>query len=85
MIGIVTGGTMAVPNKYTVKQVMSIECREWFLKKHYAKRLPTTSYAFGLYKTANNLLVGVCSYGKPMSSTLVNGAFNGLYLSLIHI
>ena len=70
---------MSVPNNYTVKQVMSIECREWFLKKNYAKRLPTTSYAFGLYKTVNNLLVGVCSYGKPMSPTLVNGAFNGLY------
>tara|TARA_R100000654_G_scaffold2217_8_gene8101 strand:- start:33 stop:713 length:681 start_codon:yes stop_codon:yes gene_type:complete len=55
------------------------ECKEWFLKKHYAKRLPNTSYAFGIYKNKNNLLIGVCSYGKPMSSTLINGSFNGFY------
>mgnify|MGYP003139366184 CR=1 FL=1 len=70
---------MTIPNNYTVRQIMSFECKEWFLKKHYAKRLPTISYAFGLYKNKNNLLIGVCSYGKPMSSTLVSGSFNGLY------
>ena len=70
---------MTIPNKYSVKQIMSYECREWFLKKHYAKRLPSISYAFGLYKNKNNLLIGVCSYGRPMSSTLINGSFNGLY------
>ena len=26
-----------------------------------------------------NLLQGVCSFGKPMSHTLVSGAVNGLY------
>ena len=70
---------MAVPDDYSVRQIMSYECHEWFLKKHYAKRLPSTSYAFGLYRNKDSLLIGVCSYGRPMSSTLVSGSFNGLY------
>ena len=53
------------------------ECTEWFLQKHYAKRMPSLSVAFGLY--VEDVLSGVCSFGKPMSHTLVKGAFNGLY------
>ena len=68
---------MTIPNNYKVRQIMSIECKEWFLKKHYAKRLPSTSYAFGIYKEKN--LIGVCSYGRPMSPALVKGSFNGLF------
>ena len=68
---------MTIPDTYTVRTIKSFECREWFLKKHYAKRLPSTSYAFGIYKEKK--LMGVCSYGRPMSPALVNGSFNGLY------
>jgi len=53
------------------------ECTEWFLQKHYAKRMPSFSVVFGLY--VGDILSGVCSFGKPMSHTLVKGAFNGLY------
>ena len=63
--------------KYTVLKIKNHECKEWFLHKHYAKRIPSTSFAFGLYK--NSVLVGVCSFGRPMSSALTKGAFNGLY------
>ena len=68
---------MTIPNNYKVRQIMSIECKEWFLKKHYARRLPSTSYAFGIYREKN--LIGVCSYGRPMSPALVKGSFNGLF------
>jgi len=30
-------------NKYSIKAVYSSECYEWFLKKHYARRLPKPS------------------------------------------
>ena len=63
--------------KYTVLKIKNHECKEWFLHKHYAKRIPSTSFAFGLYK--NSVLVGVCSFGRPMSPALTKGAFNGLY------
>ena len=65
-------------DKYSIKPVLSSECYEWFLKKHYARRLPNINCAFGLYDNLN-LLQGVCSFGKPMSHTLVSGAVNGLY------
>ena len=63
--------------KYIVSKIKNHECKEWFLHKHYAKRIPSTSFAFGLYK--NSVLVGVCSFGRPMSPALTKGAFNGLY------
>jgi len=67
---------MTIPDSYTVRQIMSFECREWFLKKHYAKRLPSTSYAYGLYK---DNLIGICSYGRPVAHTLVKSAFTGKF------
>jgi len=64
--------------KYSIKSVKNSECNEWFLKKHYARRLPNMNFAFGLYDNLN-LLQGVCSFGRPMSHTLISGAVNGLY------
>ena len=67
---------MTIPNNYTVRQIMSYECKEWFLKKHYLKRLPPMSYCYGLYN--NNLnLIGVASYGRPAAHGVVKGAFDG--------
>jgi hypothetical protein len=41
------------------------------LNVHYARRSPSISYAFGLYK--NGEVVGIVTYGTPPSSTLRNG------------
>lgn len=43
---------------------------EWLLKKHYAKRLCSVSYAFGLY--IDGCIRGVVTYGMPPSSTLAS-------------
>lgn len=56
---------------YNVKHIPSIETKEWLLHKHYAKRIPSISYAFGLYD--NNILIGICTYGKPPSNALCIG------------
>lgn len=48
---------------YKVKSIKKELCKEWLLKKHYAKRIPSIKYAFGLFK--DNILVGVCCYGIP--------------------
>ena len=67
---------MTIPNNYKVRQIMSIEGKEWFLQKHYLKRLPPMSYCYGLYN--NNLnLIGVASYGRPAAHGVVKGAFDG--------
>ena len=43
----------------------------WILQKHYAKRLPSISYAFGLYE--KNDLIGIVTYGMPASNSLCEG------------
>lgn len=60
-----------------VKSIKSEECREWFLYKHYAKRVPSVSYSFGVY--VDDVLEGICSYGRPVAHTLIKNAFNGEY------
>jgi hypothetical protein len=55
---------------YQVKSIDYQDCKEWFLKKHYAHRIPPIEFCFGLYD--ENILIGVCSYGTPVSSTLRN-------------
>ena len=55
-------------------KVLPIKAEEavpWILQKHYAKRLPSISYAFGLYE--NNNLVGIVTYGMPASNQLCEG------------
>ena len=54
-----------------VLPIKSVEAEPWLLKKHYARRLPSISYAFGLYD--QNELVGVVTYGTPSSATLRAG------------
>lgn len=60
---------MSIKNKYTIKSIDSNQTYDWLLNKHYAKRIPSISYAFGLFDK-NNLLQGVCTFGTPVSSTL---------------
>lgn len=52
-------------NNYEIKSIDYQDCKEWFLKKHYAKRMPPIDFCFGLYHC--NKLVGVCSFGTPAS------------------
>lgn len=57
------------------------EYAEWLLKKHYAHRIPSISYAFGLYD--GGILKGVCTFGTPSSSTLrdgIAGSENAFYV-----
>lgn len=55
----------------TVKTIKAEETYEWLLKKHYAKRIPSISYAFGLY--VNDILEGVCTFGLPPNPNLCVG------------
>lgn len=57
---------------FSVKRILKqSEYAEWLLKKHYAHRIPSISYAYGLYE--NNKLCGVCTFGTPASSSLRSG------------
>jgi hypothetical protein len=60
---------MSIKNNYIIKPIDSAQCKEWLLKKHYAKRIPSIIYAFGLYNN-KNILQGICTFGMSPSSTL---------------
>ncbi len=56
---------------YEVREISSKETHWWMLNIHYARRIPSITYAFGLIKDGE--LVGVVSYGTPASNTLCRG------------
>ena len=60
---------MSIKNTYIVRSIKKQETYEWLLHKHYAKRLPSISYSFGLF--CDGKLVGVCTYGIPASDQLL--------------
>jgi hypothetical protein len=62
---------MSITEKYSVRPITYEDCKPWVLKRHYAKRMPPISYAYGCFE--ENLLVGIVSYGVPLSSTLRTG------------
>lgn len=57
------------------------QTKDWILKKHYAKRMPSISYAFGLYE--NQVLIGVVTYGVPASNNLCEGICGKEYKKLV--
>tara|TARA_R110002051_G_scaffold280089_2_gene341659 strand:+ start:1106 stop:2050 length:945 start_codon:yes stop_codon:yes gene_type:complete len=72
---------MSILNDYSVKSIKKELCKEWLLFKHYAKRIPSISFSFGLFK--NNFLVGVLTFGMPPSSTLAASICGEKYKKLV--
>lgn len=63
---------MSEIDKYDVKQMHDREIiKEWIENKHYAKRMPTVKYGFGLFE--NNILVGICTFAHPPNYRFNNG------------
>lgn len=61
---------MSIKQKYKVCSIDKKLTYEWLLNKHYAKRIPSISYAFGIYDC--NILIGILTIGKPASPNLCN-------------
>ena len=57
--------------KYCVKQISYNDTKPFILDIHYAKRMPSISYAYGLFDSGD--LIGVISYGSPPSPSLCKG------------
>jgi hypothetical protein len=62
---------MSIKDKYSVKSIETYLTKDWLLHKHYAKRMCSISYAFGLFK--DNIMEGVCTFGSPPSRALCVG------------
>ena len=60
-----------IQEDYKVKSIKTELCKEWLLYKHYAKRIPSISYAFGLFE--GDVLQGILTIGKPPSPSLCVG------------
>ena len=56
---------------YMVREIPKSDSHYWLINIHYAKRIPSISYAYGLFEFGE--LVGVITYGTPPSSTLCRG------------
>ena len=57
------------------------EAKQFILNVHYAKRMPSISYVYGLYDATE--LIGVCSFGSPASHSLCIGVAGEENASLV--
>ena len=70
-----------IKKTYKVKSIKKELCKEWLLYKHYAKRIPSIIYSFGLFK--EKILVGIITFGMPPSSTLAQSIAGKEYSKLV--
>ena len=61
-----------------IKLVTRKDYLPFMLDIHYAKRIPSVSYSYGLFK--DNKLEGIVSYGTPPSSALRRGVAGDEYI-----
>ena len=66
-------------NNYSVKQIENKDTKHLILNVHYAKRMPSISFAYGLFEYDN--FVGLVSYGTPASPSLCKGIMGEEYKS----
>jgi len=66
---------------YRVASIKPKESYPFLLSMHYAKRIPSISYAYGLFNSDD--LIGVVTYGTPPSSTLCRGICGDKYQSQV--
>ena len=69
--------------RYSVRQISREETLDYILNIHYAHRIPSISYSFGLFDTneseeqmslcTSGGLIGIITYGTSASNTLVRG------------
>ena len=72
---------MRINKIYKVLSIKKDSSHEWLKNKHYAKRIPTILYSFGLYKY--NVMVGVVTFGMPPSPTLSSSICGEKYKSIV--
>lgn len=58
-------------SEIVVKQIENSKTKELILNVHYAHRMPSVSYAYGLF--VNGALEGVVTFGQPASPRVCDG------------
>lgn len=67
---------------YKVERIEYKDTKDFILNKHYAKRMPSISYAYGLIQ--DDSLQGVLTIGKPASNSLCEGICGKEYKSQVY-
>ena len=65
-----------------VKKINSKDTHDFILHKHYAQRIPSISYAYGLF--IDNNLEGILTIGKPASNSLCEGICGKEYKQYVY-
>ena len=66
----------------SVKKINSKETYDFILNKHYAQRIPSISFAFGLF--IKDKLEGILTIGKPASNSLCEGLLGVEYKNMVY-
>lgn len=69
-------------SEYSVKTIAYEETKDFILTKHYAQRMPSISFAYGLFKGTEK--VGVLTIGKPASNPLCIGVCGAKHASKVY-
>lgn len=64
-------GTIREFSKYRIGRIQAEEAYQFILKRHYARRIPSISFCFGLFRDRE--IVGILTIGKPASPSLCDG------------
>jgi hypothetical protein len=64
-----------------VRAIQSKQTYSFILNIHYAKRIPSISFAYGLYEGCK--LIGICTFGQPASPSLCIGIMGVEYKSKV--
>ena len=65
-----------------IKEITNKEATKFLIDKHYSGRKPNISKAFGLY--LEDVLMAVCTFGKPASNSLCVGICGIEYSSSVY-
>ena len=65
------GWSDQMKSEYEEVEIAYSATKDWILNIHYAKRMPSISFAYGLYRYDE--MVGMVSYGTPASPFLCKG------------
>lgn len=68
--------------QFEVKRINYEETKDFILNKHYAQRMPSISYAYGLFKAKQ--LQGILTIGKPASHQLCVGICGEQFKSKVY-
>ena len=67
---------------YEIREIKYSDTKDFILNKHYAQRMPSISFAYGLFK--GDHMAGVLTIGKPASNSLCRGVCGSEYAHKVY-